>query len=655
MFSGILAMTSRFSRLAVLGIVGALISGLFAAAPAGAGTVYMSVKSSNVAISSGGSGKVYVKCYASTTCRGTIWFEGEVAKKKSYAVAARSSGYVAVALTPGGPNDPATNGINMGDYKSNSGVKLWVQESSPKSFKHGYTVTLETPVTGRKVTGQVNGIAPLATNVKVQLITILKGGNTSYRESDVIPNGGTFNFGVTLGTNNSATTAYRLRVTGYDQDGEFRSWFWRGSDNNQEGGGRFLREASKISVTKASDFDADVSYGTISGKVEVAESGTDLEGAKVTVAAPPSSYGDSADNRELDIVNCANVFGETVADGAGNYEANFLPYAPGDSDKRYMVLAKPKFSSSTLTPLWNDEFGSCYDAMDYDARSTANLISLHSDGSETRDFDLAESQNHLRVNGNYSYGTTSADRWVRVREKIPGYKVLASPIVAEGQGDGDGIKNFYDLPPGEYFVEIGRRTVSVGVVSSSLWYTSRYSNNIAYFKGEERAAERWKTVSGKWPETSKSYAMGYVAKSPGSGRKGWMYRTHLRAVGAGYIATESFSGMVGFKEVVRVVPKGATVRGHVSRSGGRTNKEMMVRLSSSDGTKVLRTALTDGGGNFLITGLATGKYSISVNSDSWRGIGRSFSGKHTIYVTAGKSYSAGTLRFRDGVDRTDVD
>jgi hypothetical protein len=46
-----------------------------------------------------------------------------------------------------------------------------------------------------------------------------------------------------------------------------------------------------------------------------------------------------------------------------------------------------------------------------------------------------------------------------------------------------------------------------------------------------------------------------------------------------------------------------------------------------------------------VAGLASGTYTISVNSDSWRGIGRTFTGKHTITVKAGHTYSAGTLTF----------
>ena len=89
----------------------------------------------------------------------------------------------------------------------------------------------------------------------------------------------------------------------------------------------------------------------------------------------------------------------------------------------------------------------------------------------------------------------------------------------------------------------------------------------------------------------------------------------------------------------------AVVKGRVTRSKGRTNKEMLVRLSSAAGTRVLRTDFTDSKGYFYVAGLDDGNYTISVNSDSWRGISRRFTGKHSITVKAGRVYSVGTLKF----------
>lgn len=632
-------MTSR--PLALLLALPALLAGLLVAAPADAASFYLSVKSSSVAISSAGSGKVFVKCYSSSTCRGSVWFEGDSAKKKSYSVPAKSGQYVAVALTTTGPLNPATHGVDKGDYSAVAAT-LWVQESSPKSYKHSYNVSLETPVTVQSITGTVTGKSPFATNVKVELWSLVRGGNMILnKQSDVIPNGGTFSFGVRLGTNNSPSASYRLKITGFDQGGTFRTWYWRGTDGAARGGARYVREASSVVATKTANYKADFNYGTISGNVHYA-GGSGIDDANVTVAAPPTSYSTAAENRELDLTGCANVFGETKTSSTGNYTVNFLPYIPSISDQRYMVQAKPEFSSSDLTPVWNNQYGSCFDAMDY-SRSRDNLISLHGDGLATQSFDMRQSQNSLMVNANYGFTPTgNGDRWIRIREKIPGYPVLSCPVIAEGMGNADGVRYFNNLPAGKYWVEIGRRT------GASFWYASRYPNNSAYFTGADRGSEAWKTVNGKYAEYQKSYDMGYVARTPPAGRKGWMYRGHVKAVSAGLITTASFSTMASTldrHDVVKTVSRGAVVRGHLRRSGGRTNKEMLIRLSSSDGTKVLRTDLTDGSGNFEITGLASGSYTISVNSDSWRGISRRFSGKHSIKVSAGHGYSAGTLYF----------
>ncbi|MFI5428192.1 carboxypeptidase-like regulatory domain-containing protein [Aeromicrobium sp. UC242_57] len=127
-----------------------------------------------------------------------------------------------------------------------------------------------------------------------------------------------------------------------------------------------------------------------------------------------------------------------------------------------------------------------------------------------------------------------------------------------------------------------------------------------------------------------------------------MYRSHCKANGAGkYVKVNvSDTGSSYTKSVSLTSSKGAKVSGRVTRTGGRTNKEILVRLSSTDGVRVLRTAMTDGAGRFTVSGLPSGNWSVAVNSDSWRGIGRAFKGRHSIRVTAGKSYSVGTLQFR---------
>ncbi len=89
--------------------------------------------------------------------------------------------------------------------------------------------------------------------------------------------------------------------------------------------------------------------------------------------------------------------------------------------------------------------------------------------------------------------------------------------------------------------------------------------------------------------------------------------------------------------------RGATISGTVRRAGGRTYKEMMVSAYSTQGYLVGRTAISGNDGSFTIRGLQSGNYRIVLNTDSWRGLGRTHSGVQYKSVTRGKSYSVGTL------------
>ena len=199
-------------------------------------------------------------------------------------------------------------------------------------------------------------------------------------------------------------------------------------------------------------------------------------------------------------------------------------------------------------------------------------------------------------------------------------------------------------------MEVGRRT------GCSTWYPSVYSNNKAYFNGADRGAESWKSFSklASLPGTASSgleriaiaHGATYAKQGKSSGKAGWMYRDYCKALGEGTINSLTVDAGSSSTKVTSTNDKGAVVTGRVSRSGGRTNKEMMVRLSSAAGTLVLRTDLTDNGGTSYVAGLASGTYSISVNSDSWRGIGRTFIGRHSITVKNGHVYNVGTLGFK---------
>jgi hypothetical protein len=479
--------------------------------------------------------------------------------------------------------------------------------------------------------------------VRVELITIDRGGNTKVvRFANNIPDGGSYRFSVGLPKKGKKATTYRLRIVGPSVGGDTQSWYWRGSNGRPSTGGRYLRDASAIKVSKYRAFTANFQYSSIYG--------TAPAGSRLTIAAAPPSYGGGKDvRRELDIAGCANVFATTTVGGGGTYQVNFLPYAAGD--KRFMVAAR-----NGTNERWNNQFGSCLDVQNY-RFSRSNMLALAPAGL-AYNVAVGPSGNHLYVDGSFSglRPTSQGDRWVSIREAAPRVPILDSPIIAEQQASAGGNTQFYNLPPGRYYVELGRRT------GCADWYPSRYSNNKSYFKGLDRSAERWKTfskLSALPGNASKGYE--YLARTANpnpatdarqgrrpAGKAGWMYRTHCKALGGGTYKVVNISGTGNStRKVALRSKKGAIVKGHVSRAKGRTNKEMMVTLSSTDGKRVIRTDLTDGKGNFYVAGLPAGRWKITINADSWRGIGRSFKGRQHITVRAGRTYNAGNLRFSD--------
>ncbi|MGA8987426.1 hypothetical protein [Aeromicrobium sp.] len=639
-------MTSRLTALLVA--IPALVAGLLVTSPAEAATTNASVKTRTVAMypsSYLGAGRVYVSCSASTTCRGTLQFVGD-SYKRSYAVKARSSAYVTVWMHRDNPDYP--EGFNAdGSPVSHSNVGLTIDESEPSNSRPRTYTTMrtETRVTKQQIRGSilpVNGAVAGMRDLRVELVRALKGGNTEVVKSAAVTESGSeakYSFTVGLGMNNSPSTAYRLKIRGVDPASEARSWYYRGADGIPTGGGRYLRDATSVQARATGPYDADFSYTSIKGSVSSGQ------GSQVTVAAPPPSFSSSSTaNRELDYPRCANVFGHADADASGRYTVGFLP-ATNSIDNRYMIgLRSPGGSVEVWYGKDRTPYGSCYDATNY-TYSRANLITLNGPLDRFADEVSTNLTNDVTVTARFSSAyrskATTSDRWLRLREQVPGVPILDSPVVAERVASSStGSAVFTNLRPGRFWVEVGRRT------GCSAWYPSRYPDNSAYFKGVDRSAERWKTVAGKYAEYAKSYAMGYIARTPPSGYKGWMYRGYCKAYGTGVYEAHSLRGAGNtYPVTLGTNPQGAVVKGRVTRVGGKTNKEMMVRLSSSDGKRVIRTDLTDGSGYFYVAGLASGNWTISVNSDSWRGIGRSFSGKHSVKVYRGHGYNVGTLRF----------
>ena len=297
-----------------------------------------------------------------------------------------------------------------------------------------------------------------------------------------------------------------------------------------------------IRATRSGPFRADVTYGSISG--------TTAPGAEVTVASPPPTYSGGRDVlRELDIPSCANYFGVTRADAGGAYSVGFLPVT-GSANTRYLVGVRHG-STQAWYGRTDQRFGSCYDATSYQ-RSRRHLIALT--GPVTgKALSTAASGNTLKINARYASSykpTAQGDRWIRLREKVPGVKILDAPVVAEGAANSAGVRSFSNLRPGRYWVEVGRRT------GCADWYPSKYSNNNQYFKGMDRASERWKSFR-RLRDLPGNAQRGFehVARTADPnpargdkhntiprGYKGWMYRGYCKALGAGTISTVTVSG-----------------------------------------------------------------------------------------------------------------
>ncbi|MET0448475.1 MAG: carboxypeptidase-like regulatory domain-containing protein [Aeromicrobium sp.] len=621
----------------------ALIAGMLVSSPAEAATFASSLKSKSIAISTAGNGKVALKCRTKSRCRGTIQFAGAT-KSRKYSVKGKQTVYVSVSMNKTAGANPNVGGQASGDFKRKSAT-LRIKQTSPRRATKSFRVQTETRLKSQQIVGTVAGPGGAGNigNVRVELLSVDRGGNTKVvRFANGLANGAGYRFSIPLGPNNSKSAAYRLRIVAPSAAEDAQSWFWRGTSNKAATGGRYLRDATAIQASKYGDFRADFRYTSISG--------TAPAGTRLTIAAAPPTYTGGKDvRRELDIASCANIFATTTVGSSRTYRVNFLPYAGGD--KRFMVAAR-----NGTNERWNNSFGSCLDVQNY-TYSRKNMLALAPTGLNYN-VAVGASGNNLYVDGAFKgfKPTPQGDRWISIREATPGVGIIDSPIVAQQPASAGGNAQFTNLAPGKYYVELGRRT------GCADWYPSRYANNKSYFKGLDRSAERWKTFSklSALPG-NKTKGFEYLARTAfpnpatdaqqgkrPSGAAGWMYRTHCKALGSGGYKVVNISGLnTGNRKVALTSRKGGVVKGHVSRAKGRTNKEMMVTLSSTNGKRVLRTDLTDGKGNFYVAGLPAGRWKITVNADSWRGIGRSFKGKQFITVKAGRTRNAGNLKFSD--------
>lgn len=606
----------------------ALGAGLLAASPAHAAAGSLTISSSNVAFNSNRDAQVRATCSNKGTCRGTLALEGSPTVTKSYSLGKGKSAWLDVRVHANHPANPHA-------FPASSRRLVIKQSGAGTKYK---TVAVEKRVYEQKITGTVTGVGPTPQGVAVKLWGSVSGRGTAATKVAKVanPRGGTYEFTVKLGPNNTSSSGYRLEVTG-TSEGEYRSWWWRGGNRAPQGGGRYIRDATVVKVGK-SGYTADVRYGNITGTASGAR--------EVTVAAPPPSFsGGSRVLRSLDYDSCANIFGTSPV-SSGVYDVGFLPANPSATDYRYMVAAESSSSSnlSAFHGRTETRFGSCLDIIGYTNRSRSDLIALAGPApTVAKNIALRPGSSNVHIRGaKFRFAKTGSDRHTTVRAYRPGRKVLDSPVVQRASvNSSSGNATYSGLAPGKYWVEIGRRT------GCSTWVPSRFTNNRAYHKGLERGGERWKSVSGSKAEVSKSISMGFPksGRKPPKGYKGWSYRDYCRADGVGGYKLVDISDD-RTATLTPTVAKGATISGRVTRTGGRTNKEMLVEAYSTGGTLVRRTAITNGSGKFTIRGLATGTYRIRVNGDSWRGIGRTASGPTSKKVKAGKSYSVGTLKFK---------
>lgn len=642
------------SLLAVPALVASVLVGTSAVPAAAAGQAGVQLISRSVALAAPNgagnrAGKVKLGCsFRTKDCVGSFRFLPSSGTSGggyfSYRVKPRSTAYATIYYW----HDQAPVITFAGRIRK----KIQFNQTRTTAADYTALITVEPQVRvtlSGKVSGPPGDLANTTKikNVKISLHDWNGRSSNEVRSVPVDQATGNYNFGAySLGINNASRPTRRLRISALVRDStsgnwKFHQWFWRGSSGNAYGGTKYIEDSSGVTLTKyyETGFKANFSFGAIAGNV-AGPSGTNVN-ADIRISAPPRTMPTGVRLRELDVPYCANDFVTTTTNGSGHYEQTFLP-ASTSTDKRYLVKVSSTKDSSMMR-LWNGRFRSCLHARNY-GNSTTNLLPVPANGIFTQNVTLQASTAELTGDLDFSgLSPTTSDLRVTLREYLPYKKILDSPIISSVKAASNGNYVFGKVAPGTYWIEAGRRT------SCSAWYPSLYSNNNLYLQGADRGAERWKTVAGKYAEHQKSYDMGYVRRTPPSGYRGWMYRGACVQRGTGVYIKTTVSTAQAFNNAVHppkdaTIRAGATVSGHISRVGGKSNKEMLVSIYSTQGVLVMRTAYSARSGNFTVRGLASGNYNIALNSDSWRGIGRTFTGRHTIRVAAGHAYSAGTLR-----------
>ena len=592
-----------------------LIAGVLAITPAAtASSQYVTVTTSVAAVFSNGEARVVVKCLHRTkSCTGILAIR-HGGKSVRFNVARKSSKYVTFIVPKAASVNPLIAGGGTGALNQKPATVV-INEDTPSNVTHFEAISLELRKSTQRIHGTVSGVGPAPSDVKVTMYRVNGLKTTRIRTVE----GTDFSFTVRLGVNNVPSDSYRIGVSGI-VNGAHREWFY-----NRLGAARYPQEAQGVRGVKAHASVVDFTYGALSGNITGTNHAGGIGNGTVRVTAAPVNFpGKSGDRRELDVPNCSNEYATVKTGSDGSYAAAFLP-----ANGQYVVQVASSLKSADTKPymkLWNNVRGTCIGAKGAGTRVAVGTFSPVLDSSDAQ------------ISGDIDFRTTPtvSDRYVVLRTND-----VNRTIVAQGHAATSGNYHFSDLAPGSYVMEYAKRT------ACTAWYTSRYVSNYAYHSGGDRGNERWKTVNGKYPEYNKSYQMGYVARSPVKGKKGWMFRDHCAENHAErtsnprqIIGTTAGDSVVG---VDTTLSRGATISGRVTREGGKSNKEMLVTAYRKDNRFVARTATTDGNGRFKMYGLASGNWSIMVNSDSWRGIGRSFNGQHSKSVSAGSGYTVGTL------------
>src|SRR5215217_4211499 len=126
----------------LLALPAAIFGVLVAIPPAEAVTYDAVVPTTNIAISTSGLGKVTLKCYATTTCKGKLSFTKATTLYRSYSVPAKSTRTVDVAMRTTDAPYPWTGGTALGEVFYKNAV-LVVNQDYPRNLTHTYNVTTE--------------------------------------------------------------------------------------------------------------------------------------------------------------------------------------------------------------------------------------------------------------------------------------------------------------------------------------------------------------------------------------------------------------------------------------------------------------------------------------------------------------------------------